>query len=109
MSSTAGPWKVIAEAWLHNGAPTICTAAGGGMILATVTHREGNYEGQLGDPLADARLMAAAPELLEAAHMAYGVLCSLSYLEAVQKSKNYAELNEAIGLLAVALNKTTGE
>lgn len=67
---TAGPWKVVAEPWLFNGTPTICTATDGGMILGTVTHREGNYEGQLGDPVADARLMAAAPELLDACRFA---------------------------------------
>lgn len=52
---TAEPWKAISEPWLFDGIPTIVTGKDGGMILATVTHSgRGNYEGQLGDPLADA-------------------------------------------------------
>ena len=63
---TPGPWGFIAEPWLFGGTPTVAAEAGKGLILTTITHvGKGDYPGQLGDPRADARLMAAAPELLQ--------------------------------------------
>lgn len=58
---------------------------------------------------ANALLISAAPDLFVAAHVAYGVLCSLSYLRAVRKSADYRDLNEACDLLAIAVNKSVGE
>lgn len=67
---TPRPWAYLSEPWYCGGRATVCTWTpddGHGLALAHIAHDgTGNYDGQLGNPIADARLMAAAPDLLEA-------------------------------------------
>lgn len=51
-AQTAEPWKVVSDALLFNGAPTIDTGKDGILFVAAVTHA--GPEGLHGDPLADA-------------------------------------------------------
>jgi hypothetical protein len=63
---TKGIWTVISDPSIYHGTPFIAAEDGHGIILATISHNgKGNYQGQLGTPMADARLMAAAPQLLD--------------------------------------------
>lgn len=55
---TPGPWKVIETNYLPHEGDHVADMSNGLMVVP-VMHA-------LGDPLADARLIAAAPELLEA-------------------------------------------
>jgi hypothetical protein len=58
---------------------------------------------------ANAKFIAAAPELLEACERAYVALCDLSYHPCFRGgSKDFREANETIKALADALNKAHG-
>jgi len=63
---TPGPWKVIETHYLPHDGDHVADMSNGLMVVPCI--------GRLGDPLADARLIAAAPELLAA--LQYIVGCS---------------------------------
>jgi hypothetical protein len=72
---TPGPWAACREKFMFGGTPYVAAENGHGTILACIEHGgKGNYAGQLGDPMADALLIAAAPQLLEACKLAVAEL-----------------------------------
>ena len=60
---TPGPWKVIETNYLPHDGDHVADMSNGLMVVSCMY--------ALGDPLADARLIAAAPDLLEALKDAY--------------------------------------
>src|SRR2546421_722637 len=76
---TKGPWGARRSERMFKGIPFVAAEGGRGIVLANITDRgRGNYEGRLGSPLADARVMAAGPDLLEACEFTLELLDDLS-------------------------------
>jgi len=99
MSHTPGPWEtqsfgngeavVIANGSNRDDVACICSVAGG---LGTVLEDNRDYESE-----ANANLIAAAPELLEACKTAYNCLCNP--IDGAQSD---------INLIHAAITKATG-
>ena len=83
MNHTPGPWKII-----HDSPPAI-RDSGGNNVCPEVSH------------MADTRLIAAAPDLLELAH------AFISYLEDDSRSPRRRKIYVAMARIAIA--KATGE
>jgi len=58
MTHTKGPWKIIETNYLPHNGDHVADMSNGLMVVPVISG--------LGDPLADARLIAASPEMLEA-------------------------------------------
>ena len=96
---TSGPWKVIETHYLPHDGDHVADMSNGLMVVPSMFG--------LGDPLADARLIAAAPDLLEAlkvlADEANGFSISGVYFN--EKCMGHKGLDMAFAAIA----KATGE
>lgn len=87
MKHTPGPWFVSNGDLLR-----VARSNGGSPIVVAGVHKIGSRGGAcLGDPLANARLIAAAPDLLEALKMVSGVDLHHEVLAAVDAAIAKAE------------------
>jgi hypothetical protein len=87
---TPGPWEFEPERWSESGSYRQPNVVANGVTIATVRVGTGCDEG-------NARLLAAAPALLEAAKAAYSWLSAAGYDDVI-----------ATGDLAAAINKAEG-
>ena len=106
MKSTPGPWHAVGQKDVDTGLGYT------GNMISITTNREEPHEGAVagiwnpsGRSEADAHLMAAAPELLEA----LDTLCAVVGLTAFKHAGQRAVLQEAVDNARAVIAKAKGE
>ena len=109
-ATTGGIWRAVSDPCMFGGEPFIAAEDGRGLVLAHVTHSgKGNYEGQLGDPLADARMMTSGPDLRKASQELYDRLQEyLDVSDAQLIEQGHEALVEAMDTMEAAWHKADG-
>jgi hypothetical protein len=96
---TQGPWKVIEVAMLGHAGDHVADMSNGLMVIPCF--------GRLGDPLADARLIAAAPELLAELQKAHKIILNALALMTFEQKSEWARSNAREGVIVDGTTRAT--